>query len=118
MLTAAKVGCRSHGVDVIENRVEVAVQFMRMLIDKGKVPHHYAHLVSFAHLNAAAERGPLLVDGVHASHILINNLVFSESNNRQLAQRLNQTFFKMLAWCCNADKSKELGLMDVRMFKK
>lgn len=29
MLAAAKVGCRSHGLEVVESRHNVAVQFMK-----------------------------------------------------------------------------------------
>lgn len=53
MLTAAKVGCRSHGIEVLESRTKVAVDFMQAILADGKVPPHFGHLVSFQQANAA-----------------------------------------------------------------
>ena len=119
MMTAAKIGCRSHGIEVIQNRHLVAVEFMRDMLQKGSVPEHFGHLVSFEHENAAlVENGvsivkPFLIDGLHATHIFINNLVFSPTNNEDIAKRLNVTDFKMLVWCCSEKKTESLGLKEL-----
>ena len=83
MMTAAKIGCRSHGIEIIQNRHLVAVEFMRNMLKKGYVPKHFGHLVSFEHENAALVVNgvsivkPFLIDGLHATHIFINNKVFT-----------------------------------------
>ncbi len=100
MMTAAKIGCRSHGIEVIPNRYLAGVEFMKARLQDGSLPKHFGHLVSFANLNAAEQKGAFIVDGLHATHIFINNYRFSATNNKELAKRLNVTAFKMLVWCC------------------
>lgn len=76
MLTAAIVGCRSHGIEVVENRYLVARDFVKSLIEEKKLPDHFAHLISFENSNAAESAKAFMLDGMDATHIFINNYVF------------------------------------------
>ena len=114
MLTAAKVGSRSHGIEVLESRTQVAVDFMKAILADGTVPPHFGHLVSFQQENAATKiEEAYVVDGVHPTHIFINNYVFSASNNQSIAKRLHLTDFKMLIWCCDQNTTDNLGLKNL-----
>lgn len=54
-----------------------------------------------------------MVDGMHATHIFINNLVFNASNDTEISKKLNLTDFKILIWCCNPKETNECGLKNL-----
>lgn len=89
-------GCFAAGVEIVSNRVKLAVEFRDKLVEKKKVPAWVAQTTSFVAANAATEKGPLLVNGAHATHIYMFSVVFSDHDIGLLAARLNKTDFKVL----------------------
>lgn len=82
-------GCKAAGIEILSSRVKLAVEFRDKLVAKNKVPSWIAQTTSFATCNAAIEKGPLLVDGAHATHVFMFSVVFSDHDLALLADRLN-----------------------------
>ena len=80
MLASALPGCRSHGIEYAQSRVDAANDFMKVVLSKSEVPLAFARLVSFETGDAAQSNEAFVVDGVHATHIICNNRVFHIDN--------------------------------------
>ena len=105
-------GCRSAGVEILSSRVRLACAFRDLLLAQRKVPGWIAEATSFTTENAAAQRGPLLVDGAHATHLYMFSAVFSDHDLERLAARLNETRFKVLVCALKPKQERAFSQLD------
>ena len=76
------------------------------------VPDWIMKTTSFVKANAATQKGPLLVDGDHATHVYMFSAVFSDHDLELLAARLNKTNFKVLVCALKPKQERLFLLMD------
>ena len=105
-------GCRAAGVEILSSRVRLACAFKDLLLAQRKVPGWIAEATSFTTENAAAQRGPLLVDGAHATHVYMFSAVFSDHDLERLAARLNETRFKVLVCALKPKQERAFSQLD------
>ena len=89
-------GCIASGIEILSNRVNLANEFRGKLVSQMKIPDWIMKTTKFVRGNAASQKGPMLVDGFHATHVYMFSTVFSDNDIELLAARLNLTNFKVL----------------------
>lgn len=74
-------GCRGIGMEVVDNRFQLAGQFLQRLIDNAEVPTWVSDRITYLRADAAAApHTPIVVNGEQPSHVFMFSRVFSEED--------------------------------------